>query len=311
MPDRINEMLEIMASSQCPEPGIGRHCSDPYDCAISDCWEFLPEHHILQLHRGGQKALGLLNDGVLSIDEIPDDFRLNGKQQIQKQCVVSGQPHIDKAGIKRFLDTLRYPLSYLDFETFNPAVPMFDSTRPYQKIPFQWSLHVVEMENAEPEHYSFLAEGTDDPRPEFLSKLKEALPNRGSVVVYNQAFEKGIMTELGNTFPEYAEWADGVIGRMADLLAPFRDFCYYHPAQKGSASLKAVLPAATGKGYDELEINNGEDASLAFQRIAYGEASEEEGRQVREALEVYCGLDTEGMIWIVDRLRMAQKGVIG
>jgi len=261
VPDRVNDMLEIIVASRCPDIGIGKHCSDPYECAISDCWDFLPEHNVLELYYGGQKGFRLLNDGVLAIDEIPDDFKLSDKQQIQKQCVVSGQPHIDRIGIQDFLSTLQYPLCYLDFETFNPGIPMFDGTRPYQQVPFQFSLHVVESENTKPEHYSFLADGVNDPRPEFLKRLKEVLPGAGSVVVYNA-----------------------------------------HPAQKGSASLKAVLPALTGKGYDGLEINNGGDASLAFQQVTYGDVAEEERQRVRAGLEEYCGLDTEGMIWIVDTL---------
>jgi len=302
VPDRVNDMLEIIAASRCPDNGIGKHCSDPYECALSDCWGFLPEHNVLELYYGGQKSFGLLNGGVLTIDEIPDGFKLTDKQQIQKKCVVSGQPHIDRMGIQDFLGTLHYPLCYLDFETFNPGVPMFDGTRPYQQVPFQFSLHVVESENTEPEHYSFLADGVDDPRPEFLKVLKETLPGKGSVVVYNAGFEKGILSDLGKAFPEYADWVEGVLDRMADLLAPFRNFHYYHPAQKGSASLKAVLPALTGKGYDELEINNSGDASLAFQQVTYGDVSEDERRKVRKSLEEYCGRDTEGMIWVVERL---------
>ena len=143
----------------------------------------------------------------------------------------------------------------------------------------------------------------DDPRVEFLEKLRETLPDKGSVVVYNAGFEKGILSDLGDAFPEYTDWVEGVVDRMADLLAPFRNFHYYHPAQKGSAGLKAVLPALTGKGYEGLEINDGGDASLAFQQVTYGDVPEEERRKVRASLEEYCGLDTEGMIWIVERLR--------
>jgi len=303
VPDRVNDMFETIAAYRCPDIGIGKHCSDPYECALSDCWDFLPEHSVFQLYYSGQKSFELLKDGVLTIDEIPDDFKLSDKQQIQKECVISGQPHIDRMAIRGFLASLRYPLCYLDFETFNPGVPMFDGTRPYQQVPFQFSLHVVENENAKPEHYSFLTDGVDDPRPEFLKRLREALPNKGSVVVYNAGFEKGILSDLGDAFPENADWIEGVVTRMADLLAPFRNFHYYHPAQRGSASLKAVLPALTGRGYNELDISDGDQASIAFQQVTYGDAPQELRNRVRADLEEYCGRDTEGMIWIVERLR--------
>ena len=138
---------------------------------------------------------------------------------------------------------------------------MFDGTRPYQTIPFQFSVHLVMNGNTEPEHFSFLAEGTEDPRSKLLAELKKVLGNEGSIVVYNQAFEKGVLKELGNAFPNYSGWVEGVYDRLVDLQSPFRSFHYYHPLQKGSASLKAVLPFLTGKSYEGMGIDNGEDAS--------------------------------------------------
>ena len=201
------------------------------------------------------------------------------------------------------MNTLQYPLHYLDFETFNPAVPMFDGTWPYQIIPFQFSLHVVDDEKSEPEHYSFLAEGTEDPRPNLLSELRKEIMDTGSIVVYNKAFEIGILSDLADAFPEYQIWIEDVLGRIVDLLVPFRSFHYYHPLQRGSASLKSVLPAVTGKGYESIEIADGETASIAFQQITYGNVPEEKMNKVKEDLEKYCGMDTEGMIWIMDKLQ--------
>ena len=129
------------------------------------------------------------------------------------------------------------------------------------------------------------------------------LGDTGSIVVYNQGFEEGILKELALAFPEYDGWVNQVRERLVDLLSPFRQFHYYNPLQKGSASLKSVLPALTGKGYNELDISDGQAASIAFQAVTYGNVSEEERNKVRSDLEKYCGLDTEGMIWIVDSLR--------
>ncbi|MBL7119224.1 MAG: DUF2779 domain-containing protein [Dehalococcoidia bacterium] len=231
VPDRVNDMFETIAASRCPDIGIGKHCSDPYECALSECWDFLPEHNVLQLYYGGQKGFGLLHDGVLTINEIPDDFKLSDKQQVQKQCVISGQPHIDKMGIQDFLSTLQYPLCYLDFETFNPGVPMFDGTRPYQQVPFQFSLHVVQKPGDAPGHHSYLMKDTQDPRPTLIHALKALIGAKGSVVVYNQGFEQSIFQEMAAAFPEYSGWCEDIIGRMVDLLAPFRGFHYYNPVQ--------------------------------------------------------------------------------
>ncbi len=266
------------------------------------CWDFLPENSVFNLYRGGKKSIDLFESGVLAIKDIPDDCTLTGIQQIQKGCEVDGEPYINRDEIRDFLGTLDYPLYYLDFETFSLAVPMFDGTKPYQKIPFQFSLHVVEKHGAEPEHYSFLAEGTEDPRPKLLAELKKLLGKQSSIVVYNQTFEKGVLNELAQAFPEYRSWVEDVLARIVDLIVPFRRFHYYDPNQEGSASIKKVLPALTGRSYEGMEISDGEDASIAFLGVTYGDVSEEEKNKVRADLEKYCALDTEGMIWIVDKL---------
>jgi len=301
--DRIDTMFEDMAREKCPEVGIGPHCRDPYECALTECWDFLPEHNIFNLYYGGKKCFELFDSGIFTVKEIPDSYKLNGKQLLQRDCEVSGQPHVDREAINGFLSTLQYPLYYLDFETIGPAVPLFNGTRPYQAIPFQFSLHVVHNEKASPEHFSFLADRPDDPRPAFLSELKKVLGDAGSIVVYNQGFEEGILKELAVVFPEYDDWITGVRSRLVDLLQPFRGFYYYHPQQKGSASIKKVLPALTGQGYDGMEISEGNEASIKYYTVTYGEATEEECNKVRADLEKYCGRDTEGMIWIVERLR--------
>ena len=210
---------------------------------------------------------------------------------------------IELEQISQFLDSLVYPLYYFDFETFSMAIPPFDGTHPYQNVPFQFSLHVVQKPGGKTEHFSFLAEDAADPRPALLAELKRLLGESGSIIVYNQSFEAGVLRELGEAFPEYAEWAAGITERFIDLFIPFRRLWYYHPSQKGSASLKAVLPAVTGKSYEGLDIANGEDATLSFQRVTFGEdVPEEEKAKVRDDLIKYCGLDTEGMVWIVEEL---------
>ncbi len=299
VPDKVDMMLEVIAAKDCPDIAIGQQCENPYECLVEGCKDFLPESNVLELYRGGQKSFELLNDGILAICEIPDGFKLSSIQQIQQTCVSSGQPYADPAQLKSFLDSLQYPLYFFDFETFSTAVPPFDGTHPYQNIPFQFSLHVVKSAASPPEHFSFLADGTADPRPGLLAALKKWLGKSGSIIVYNQSFEKRVLEDLGEAFPEYKSWVKGIVGRFIDLLQPFRSFWYYHPAQKGSASLKAVMPALTGKGYDGLGISNGENASLEFFRVTYSDVPEEERRRVRQDLEKYCGRDTEGMIWII------------
>lgn len=305
VPENVEALFGVIRSQTCPEVNIGVHCSSPYDCPVEGCRDFLPESNVLELHRGGRTSYELLDEGILAIGEIPDEYALSERQEIQRDCVTTGQPCIDSEHLQEFLDSLVYPLYYLDFETFAPAIPRFEGTHPYQNIVFQFSLHVVREEGAEAEHYSHLARGTDDPRHGVLVALSELLGDSGTIIVYNQSFEKSVLNGLAEAWPEYAERVAGVLERFVDLYQPFRKFWYYHPAQKGSASLKAVLPALTGNGYGELNIAGGEMASIEYQRVTYGDVPEEERHRIYADLETYCGLDTEGMVWIVEALRNA------
>ena len=308
--DRIDSMLEVISSPVCPEADIGPHCRNPYECRLTDCWEGVPEQSVFTLYYGGGKAHELYRAGVIDIAGIPDGYGLSGKQDIQRACVISGQPHVDAAALRQFLSCLRHPLHFLDFETIGTAVPLFDGVRPYQNIPFQFSLHVQAAPGAEAKHYWHLADGPQDPRPELLTRLHEAIGDRGSIVVYNQSFEQGVLRDLGAAFASYRDWTEAVIGRMVDLIVPFRRFHYYHPLQRGSASLKSVLPAVTGRTYDGLAIAEGTEASLRYLSITYGDVSDEERLRTREELLVYCGLDTEGMVEIVTALRSLVGGAL-
>jgi hypothetical protein len=301
---RIAEMLAVIDSDDCPDAAVGRHCNDPYSCLLQEeCWKHLPEYHVMTLYSGKQLGEDLIAQGILDISNIPEDIKLNDKQQIQKDCVVCGQPHVDHEEIKKFLKSLKYPLYFMDFETFATAVPVYDGTNPYQNIPFQFSLHVITKPGAMVEHYEFLAEGKEDPRPAFLAELKQDIGPKGSILVYYAAFEKSRLKELGGAFPEYQEWGEIINKRVVDLNVPFRDFSYYHPQQLGSSSLKHVLPTLTNLSYDDLEIGEGTTASLKFMEAAFGNISDAERQKIRIDLLTYCGQDTGGMIDILEKLQ--------
>ncbi len=303
MKNRIDALFEIISAPQCPDVHIGRQCDNSYECPLKKlCWNFMTEQSIFNLYYGGNKSFELFDNGIVSIRDIPPDYKLNVKQRIQKECVISGVPYVDKEALRNFLSLLKYPVYYLDFETFSTAIPLYDGIRPYQQVPFQFSLHIVKNDGAIPEHISFLAEGREDPRPFFLKTLRESLGNTGTIVVYNKSFEQNILRELGNIFPDSAPWVDDICNRMIDLLVPFKNFHYHHPVQMGSASLKYVLPAITGKSYSGMDIANGEEASLAYLDITFGGADLETIQKVRTDLLTYCKLDTEGMVWIIEQL---------
>jgi hypothetical protein len=302
--DKLGDMFKTIRLPAHPDIVIGPRCDEPYTCPLHDhCWRFLPEGNVTTLYRGGRKGFELLAAGVTALAEIPEDVPLTDNQAIQRQAAVTGKPHIDRAAIRAFLDQLVGPVSFLDFETFGTAMPLFDGLRPYQQVPFQFSLHVQRSAGRPVEHFKFLAEGGHDPRRDFMRRLREVLPAEGSVVAYNAGFELGRLSECCEALREFRSWLKTVEVRVVDLLVPFREFRYYHPQQHGSASMKAVLPVLTGKGYEQLAIQEGNTASREFLRVVFGAVAETERRRVREQLEAYCGQDTEGMIWIVEALR--------
>jgi hypothetical protein len=303
MADMVEDMLQTIAGN-CPDSVIGRLCDSPYVCPLKDdCWASMPDHPVSDLYRIGSKMDELLKRGIASIREIPEGFKLNEKQLIQKTCVECGEPHVESDKIADFLADLKYPHYFLDFETFATAIPMFDGTKPFQKIPFQFSLHTVSSPTSKDEHSYFLARGPVDPRREFIEALKASLGDGGTVIIYNQSFEEGVLKKLAETYPEYRAWIEDVIRRMADLIIPFRNFHYYHPNQAGSASLKHVLPSITGISYEGMNIAEGQTASLKFMAAAFSEIAVEEREKIFADLLEYCGQDTYGMVRIVNELR--------
>jgi hypothetical protein len=303
VPSNVQKIFTFLSKSSPPEFQLADIETSFYDNPVLDeFYESLPDGSVFELHRGGKSCRELFGNKICLLADIPDEFELTAHQEIQKKCAKTGKEHIDKEKIKEFLDKLIYPLYYLDFETFSAAVPMFDKSRPYQNIPFQYSLHVVQADKTTT-HFSFLAEGKNDPRLDFLASLKKVLGTEGSIVSFNSSFENNVMSELAKFYPKEKKWVKSVIDRSVDLIVPFRNFYYYSPKQKGSASLKVILPTLTGKSYNHLEIHKGDDASFEFLNITFGDMPEAEKQKIRKNLEEYCGLDTEGMVWIVDELR--------
>ena len=294
VPKNIAFLWEIVNSPAFPNTAEKNHCTQPKECLIKDrCWDFLPEHHIFHLYNGRKNRV-LFDEGIHELRDVPEERLSNAQQKIQLKCAKSGKVHVDKKQIKEFLGTLGDTQCYLDFETCSFAVPEFDGTRPYQRIPFQFSLHVVPGK-----HFEYLHDGKDDPRPAFLAALKEKLPSEGSVVVYSQGFESSLLEELARDFPSHKEWVDSVLERMVDLHEPFRNFWYYNPAQHGSSSIKKVLPAVVGKGYEGLTIADGDCASIAYLDMAFGKITAAARKKMRKDLLLYCKRDTEAMVWIV------------
>ena len=308
MEAQVNHALETCRQEKCPEIPIGEQCTD--DCPLRNaCWKGVDanENNIFTLYRlPSKRAFGWFRQGITSTDKIPPDFPLNERQKVQARTEKNGKLHVNGGKVRAFLNQLEFPLSLLDFETFASAIPLLDGSSPYQQIPFQFSLHVIDKNlDEEPRHESWIwnKDAEADPKREMLMRLQPLLGNEGSIIAYNAPFEQSILKQAVRRCPEHGEWLVGILGRFVDLLTPFRNFAVYHPKQHGSCSLKAVLPALTGRSYDRLEIGDGETASREFMRIVKGEATGKEVEDIRRRLEEYCGLDTMAMVEILRVMR--------
>lgn len=295
-----DKYIEIIKRDQAPEITISKLCNKPYECPLKkECWGTLPNDNVLHLTNWRQ-YWKLFEEGIHDLNDLPNDITLKPKDEIIKKAAVEKKVQISIEHIKHFLKTLHYPLFHFDFETFDTAVPIFDKSCPYQKIPFQYSLH-IQHEDGRIEHFEYLAMGKEDPRIKLLEQLKDEIKGTGSVIVFNKSFEINVFKKLAEDFPEHKDWIEDVLSRIVDLAVPFQNFYYYCHTQKGSYSIKKVLPAITGKGYQDLEINNGAEASVQYFNTHIKNKNPDP--KIRKNLLKYCCLDTEGMVWIVNELK--------
>jgi hypothetical protein len=243
----------------------------------------------------------LKSQGILAIQNIPSEFPgLSSAQQRVRDAVITGDPYVS-ADLPSALGQVSYPIYFLDFETFNPALPIYPGTRPYQMIPFQWSVHGFS-KSGQLQHESFLADDSEDPREKLTTSLLDALGKQGTILVYS-SFERTRVKELAALFPEYAARLSALVDRFVDLLTLVRTHVY-HPDFHGSYSIKAVLPAlAPDLGYGDLEIQEGSLASVAFAKMIAPDTDDSERQRVRHALLAYCQRDTEAMVWVYNALR--------
>ena len=302
--ENVEKLKRVVTKRRMPYIEIGEHCHNPYKCGFFNyCRERIPEDSIFDfsgMHL--KKKYEMYKEGIIKLDDVPQNYSFNKNNKLQLEAYMGGETKIDKEAIKEFNSDLNYPLYFMDFETFQPAVPLFDNSRPYQQIPFQYSIHYKETGESELKHLEFLAEPGEDPREKFIIKLLEDTSAEGDIIVYNKAFEITRLKEMANDFPEYAEKIEERISQIKDLMIPFRQKYYYSPEMKGSYSIKAVLPALVPElSYDELEINEGGLASIAFESL-WNETDLMIIAETNKQLLEYCKLDTLAMVKILEKL---------
>jgi len=283
---------------QCVYSGRSAHCA-----TFRYSYPQIPEYSIHDLSRIGsskKRLESLVDSQIFDINDIPDDFELTPTQKNQIYTHKTQKPLIDLTAIKKELRSLEYPLYFLDYETYPPAIPLFRGFKPYQQIPFQFSLHVLNDADGEPAHFEYLHTEPTDPSLSIIAKLQEFIGSEGSIIVWSKRFEKGINSQLAERCPEHKDFLDNLNDRVYDLMEIFQKQFYVHPHFKGKVSIKKVLPVMAPKlTYAELTIKEGGSAMDAWYEMVFGSGSQTDKDKTAEDLRKYCGLDTYAMyaIW--------------
>jgi hypothetical protein len=290
VPERVAAMKALLLESQAPMIEPDQHCHTPYECPFwAHCTKDKPQRWIYHLPGKKEIVSQLVRQGIVTIDEIPDDTRLSDVQRKVKDNV-----EWMSSELGQILRSVSYPIHHLDAETVMLARPRFPSTRPYQSLPVQWSNH-IELESGEVVHQEFLHNEASDPRKRWVEALIESLGETGSIVVYS-AYEETLIRQLAETFPEFKSALKSIVKRLWDLL-PVLKSNYYHPAFNGSYSIKSVLPAVVPSlGYGDLTIQEGGQAAAEYYRMIFLESDWVERDSIREALLRYCARDTLAMV---------------
>lgn len=305
---KIKEINEYMKQEAEPKQEIGMQCFKPYQCQFwKYCTKHLPEHNVFQIRKMHKdKALKFYYEGKTNFkDLLEENMNWKFKQQIEFE-EFNYEPHIDKQKIREFMKNLYYPIYFLDFETMQTAIPEFDNSKPYQQIPFQYSLHYITKEDGELLHKEFLAESGMDPRRKLAEQLVKDIPKDVCVTAYNMMFEKGRIKELAEIFPDLSEHLMNIHNHIQDLMIPFSERMYYCKDMQGSYSIKYVLPALFPNdpelNYHNLPlIHNGGEAMNIFPKIK--DMSKEEQKKARYGLLKYCELDTYAMVKVWEKLK--------
>lgn len=307
--ENIKNLEKSILDSEVKD-GIGLHCFKPYPCSYFHyCTKHLDKDNVFTLRRMPKKEMvKFYQEGIASFEQLKNSHL---KDVYQRQVLYALNPfseHIDVENIKKFLSTLTEPLYFLDFETFQDSIPQYDYTKPYMQIPFQYSLHYIEEGTLK--HKEFLAEVGIDPRRELALKLVEDIPKNACVLAYNMMFEKMVIKNLSNLFPDLKEHLISIYNNMKDLMVPFKEGYYYNKNMQGSYSIKYVLPALfpsdTSLNYHNLDlVHNGSEAMTIYKELAHME--EEERAKNKEALLRYCEMDTYAMVKIWEKLKEISK----
>jgi len=303
---KIDEALQVMALNECPD-------TSPLLASTAYFREWLGIYKhmkkaklgsIFDLCQMDAKTLqNLQSNNIAYIKDLPEDFALKPKQRLQVEALRQGKLTIHKDKIADYLSTFTFPLYFFDYETLGSLVPYFDGLKPYQQLPFQYSLHILDSPDAELRHAEFLHRDSQNPAKPLSEALKSHIGDGGTIITWNMSFEKSCNTLLGSLLPEYAEFYVMLNSRIVDLMTPFMQNWYMDAGFKGSASIKNVLPIlASELSYKTLGIQEGASAQRLWMEAVLDGKRVDQKEQILADLLEYCKLDTLAMVAIYKHL---------
>lgn len=304
---KIDEARAVVALPDCPDASpiyadprffkewlqIYKHMKQPKAGSIFDLCQM-----------DAKTYENLQSNAITMLKDIPADFALKPKQQMQIEALRQGHPIVKKDKIADFLDSFIYPLYFLDYETLGSLVPYFDGMRPYQQLPFQYSLHVLDAPDGKLQHYEYLHKESTNPAAKLSTALQSHIGTTGTVITWNMSFEKNCNSMLGSLLPDFTEFYEHANERIVDLMTPFSNGWYIDAGFMGSASIKKVLPVLVPElSYKMLDISDGATAQRLWMQAVLDGKHDAEKEQILSNLIEYCKLDTLAMVEIYHVLR--------
>lgn len=298
---KSDELLKLDKKNK-PKAEIGPRCKKHFKCEYKDhCWPKVPKISVFNFF-SEKKALKLIDKKIVEPKDLNKKDYPKGNKLIELEAYLNKTTHIEKDKIKGWLNSLTYPVYHFDFETINPAIPLFDGMTPYKMYPFQFSLHIQETKGGPCKHIEFLNEALKDFREDIIKSMLNNLGKKGSIIAYYSSFEMDRIKDLASDFPKYSGELLTLLERFVDIYEPFKNRWLYHPNQNGSASLKATYPSFIGNDYSKLEIQEGGNASRLYLDFLKSGLNEKEKNVLLNNLKKYCELDTLAMVKLLELL---------
>jgi len=304
---KLTEIYAGLRGEHVPDIDIGEYCTSGVGCPFqAHCYQekLIPPVSVFNVPGLREKAWEFYRAGQVKLEDL-DLALLTVEQRRMVEAHLHSDRFVDTKEIAQAISEWKYPFVFLDFETINPAIPRYLGTRPYQQVPFQFSVHIMREPGAELEHVEFLHLGEGDPRVDLIPALLKACGTEGSIVSYFARFESDVIRELAEWDPAHRDSLLPLNARMVDPL-PIIRAAVYDPAFTGSFSLKKVAPALLGEtfSYSQMEVADGTAAQRAFDSVYRGRLSLSEVDHLRKAMLEYCKQDTLAMVELVKWLQM-------